>query len=444
MASLALYVPCLIVAVLLLVTGVSVVKYVRADQLGRAVLRKGWRIRLTWRRTALRCGLYQADQAAPAGGETLMMRSRDRVLIPRITVSPSTNGLTVTVKTVGQVGLDAFERAADDLANAWRVRYLEASPARPGYLTLRVTLRDALRQRTILVPSITDPVDLRTWTLGIGRDGNSVSVRTAEVSGIAVGGLSGYGKTSLVYQRFVTLAPSALVQFALIDGKDFELSDLKARAWLHCGDDLEDAHRIVTEIYGLYTDRKNAIRSVLHRRSFWAGDPIEAWPLTLLVIDEAHTFLHETKNTDPDGKHRNTLVRAMVWMIDELVRKGRTVGIQLMLLTQKPTGEAIPTTIRDNCQIAMSFAQRSKEAAIAALGDDINDYPQAHPRRLQDPAYVGVVSVMAEGRPGYTLARIPHVSDRDAIDLARATAHLTQNPRQLLAAALVPADALTV
>ncbi|MBS2962096.1 hypothetical protein KGA66_03485 [Actinocrinis puniceicyclus] len=442
MADLAFVVPGVIAAAPMLVTSVSAVRYVRADRLGRAVLRKGWRIRFTWRRTALRCGLYQADQAAPAGGETLMMRSRDRLLIPRIAVAPGPNGLTVSVKTVGQVGLEDFERSADDLANAWRVRYLEASPARPGYLTLRVVLRDALRQRTLFVPSPDAPVDLRTWVLGVGRDGQPVKVRTAEVSGIAVGGLSGYGKTSLVYHRFATLAPSPLVQFALIDGKDFELSDLKARAYLHCGDDLDRAHHIVSQVHALYTDRKNAIRAVLRRRSFWAGDPIEAWPLTVLVIDEAHTFLHETKSTDPGAKDRNNRVRDIVGMLDELVRKGRTVGIQVMLLTQKPTGEAIPTTIRDNCQIALSFAQRSKEAAIAALGDDINDYPHAHPRRLQDPAYVGVVSVLAEGRPGYSLARIPYVTDRDAIALAASTAHLTADPRRLLAAALAPADTI--
>ncbi len=114
------------------------------------------------------------------------------------------------------------------------------------------------------------------------------------------------------------------------------------------------------------------------------------------------------------------------------MRKGRTVGIQTMLLTQKPTGEAIPTKIRDNCQIAMSFAQRSKEAAVAALGDDIADYPHAHPRRLQDPAYIGVLSVVAEGRPGFTLVRIPRMLDCAAIALAHDTAHLTRDPRETL------------
>lgn len=120
------------------------------------------------------------------------------------------------------------------------------------------------------------------------------------------------------------------------------------------------------------------------------------------------------------------------YQCDELVREGRSLGFQWMILTQKPTGEAVPTKIRDNCQIAMSFAQRSTEAAKAALGEDIADYPHAHPRRLQDPSYVGVLSVVADGRPGYTLVRTPLTRDTDAAELAVATAGLVLDPLEAL------------
>lgn len=428
MVTLALIVLSLLGAGLLTVTGVSLVKYLRADILGKSVLRKGWRIRFTWKRTALRCGLYQADQAAPAGGEMLMMRSRDRLLIPRITVTPAQGGLVVQVKTVGQVGLPEFERASGDLANAWKVRFVTASPARPGYLRLRVTLRDALRTPTVQTVSLDAPVDLNRWELGHGRDGDTVTIRTSNVSGIIAAGLAGTGKTALVRHRFVRLAPSPLVQFGLIDGKDFELADLAPRAWLHCGDDITKAHFIVKQFHTLMIERQTMILGALHRKNFWSGVPTLTWPLVKLVVDEAHTYLFESKFKDKANQERDALVREVVWMCDELVRKGRALGIQCMFLTQKPTGESIPTKIRDNCQIAMSFAQRSAEAAKAALGDDINDYPHAHPRRLQDPAYIGVLSVMAEGRPGYTLVRNPYTSDTDAADLAEATAHLVRDP----------------
>ncbi len=410
----------------------AVVRYCRAEALGRAALRKTWRIRATWRRTALRCGLYQADQAAPAGGETLMMRSRDRLLIPRIAVAPVRGGVAVEVKTVGQVGLPEFERAAEDLANAWQVRYVTASPGKPGYLRLRITLRDGLRQRTVLAVSPDAPVDLRSWELGHDRDLEPVAVRTSDVSGIAAGGLSGTGKTVLVRVRFARLAPSPLVQFALVDGKDYELEDLAPRAWLHAGASIEKGHAVVKKVHTLMIERRQCIRAVLGRKNFWDGQPTVFWPLVVLIMDESHTYLFESKFKDKANQARDELVRDIIWMCDELVREGRSLGIQCMFLTQKPTGEAIPTKIRDNCQIAMSFAQRSTEAAKAALGEDIADYPHAHPRRLQDPAYVGVLSVVADGRPGYTLVRTPFTRDTDAADLAVATAGLVLDPLEAL------------
>lgn len=418
------------------VVTVSVARYLHADEAERAALRKAWRIRSTWRRTALRCGLYQADNAAKVGAEVPLSgelrRGREKVLLPRIRVSLAAGGIKVSVKTVGRVGVDAFEKAADDLANAWRVRYVMVTPGRPGWVTLRVTLRDGLKASTTMTVSPDAAVDPRIWALGHSREFEPVTVRTADVSGITIGGLSGKGKTSLMLGRFCQLAPSPAVQFALIDGKGYELEDLAARAYLHCGSSVTDAHAIVGDVHALMARRKDEIRRVLRRKNFWAGPILPAWPLVVLIMDEAHTFLFESKLKDPANQERDRLVRDLIWMCDDLVRMGRTLGIQSYFLTQKPTGEAIPTKIRDNCQIAMSFAQRSSEAARAALGDDILDYPHAHPRRLQDPAYTGVVSVLADGRPGYTLVRTPYTRDQDAATLAEATAHLVADPNDLL------------
>lgn len=328
--------------------------------------------------------------------------------------------------------MDAFEKASDHLAGAWRVKFVTVAPGKPGHLRLRVTLVDALRTKTAYTPSADDRVDLNRWVLGNDRQGTAVSVRTANVSGIAAGGLSGYGKTALVRHRFCKLAPSPFVQFAMIDGKGYELEDLAPRAWLYAGSSVNDAHRVVSRVHKLFQLRQSGIRSVLGRKNFWDGSPTKTWPLVKLIMDEAHTFLFESKGKDEVSQARNKLVREIVWMLDELVRMGRTLGIQCFFLTQKPTGESIPTSIRDNCQIAISFAQRSTEAAKAALGDDILEFPHAHPRRLQDPAYIGVMTVLADGRQGYTLVRNPYTSDQDAADLATATASLVVDPVALL------------
>jgi S-DNA-T family DNA segregation ATPase FtsK/SpoIIIE len=67
------------------------------------------------------------------------------------------------------------------------------------------------------------------------------------------------------------------------------------------------------------------------------------------------------------------------------------------------------------------------------LGSDIGEHPDAHPRRLQDAAYIGVASMVAEGRPSFTLVRTPFVGDEIADRIAADTAHLVRDPLGLLA-----------
>jgi DNA segregation ATPase FtsK/SpoIIIE, S-DNA-T family len=125
-------------------------------------------------------------------------------------------------------------------------------------------------------------------------------------------------------------------------------------------------------------------------------------------------------------------------LVEDIVKKGRSVGICTILATQKSTGDAIPTAIRDVCPVAMSFAQRTDEAAVAALGADIRHFPEANPVALQDPVYVGVASMVVQGRPGFVRVRTPYVDDRDVARICAATAELTRDPLELLAGAMRP------
>jgi S-DNA-T family DNA segregation ATPase FtsK/SpoIIIE len=219
------------------------------------------------------------------------------------------------------------------------------------------------------------------------------------------------------------------VQFVLIDGKGGpDYDDLFCRAWLSCKDDLDDVLRIVRIVHRVMTLRQSGIKHVLGVKNMWHLGPSASWPLIVVVIDEAHTFLNEKKA----DKERDKLANQIATLVDELVRKGRNVGIQTILATQKATGDAIPTTIRDNCQAAISFAQRTSEASIAALGSDISDYPDAHPRRLQHPDYIGVASMVTEGKAGFTLVRTPRTDDDVAEHIAAKTAHLVTDPLALI------------
>jgi DNA segregation ATPase FtsK/SpoIIIE, S-DNA-T family len=122
-------------------------------------------------------------------------------------------------------------------------------------------------------------------------------------------------------------------------------------------------------------------------------------------------------------------------LVEELVRKGRNVAIQVMLLTQRATGDAIPTRIRDNCQVAISFATRTLDGAVAALGEEIRQHPDASPVLLNDPAYVGVAVTSLPGRPGFQRVRTPQVDHHQVAAIIRATTGLRRDPAELLAEA---------
>jgi DNA segregation ATPase FtsK/SpoIIIE, S-DNA-T family len=129
-------------------------------------------------------------------------------------------------------------------------------------------------------------------------------------------------------------------------------------------------------------------------KNFWTIGPTETWPLIVLIIDEAHTCFAEIKGSDPDSKRLAALSSENRRLVEDLIKKGRSLGFLTVLATQKATGDAIPTSIRDVCPVSMSFAQTTAAAgAVAALGEDIRDYPEANPVALQGAEYIGCASM---------------------------------------------------
>jgi S-DNA-T family DNA segregation ATPase FtsK/SpoIIIE len=410
----------------------ELVRYARAGRRVRPMWRRAWRIRWTWPRTARRVGLAHTERVSPPWWSSAKPgTARTKQLVPPVRIRADRWGVHVDAATVGRVGLAEFQNAARHLADAWRVPTVGVTQAKAGVVHLRA----------LVVDPLTEPLewtdcdltgDVSTWVAGIDQDGQPVAMRTADVSGIVVAGLAGYGKTAFPNARFCALAACEAVQVVLIDGKGGpDYDDLFTRAWLSAKDDPESVHDHLVVVHELMKARQATIRAVLGVKNMWHVGPSPSWPLVLVVIDEAHTFLNESKGADQESKRLDGIARQSVRLVEELVRKGRNVGIQVVLATQKPTGDAIPTRIRDNCQVSLSFAQRTSEAAVAVLGADIADYPDEHPRRLVDPAYVGVASMVAQGRPGFTLVRTPYVPDAVADSIVRRGAHLVRDPIEL-------------
>src|SRR5215218_1810532 len=316
--------------------------------------------------TAARQHTRQARRVAaewPLLAQTLGLGCRDQWTrqhrFPAAEVVVDGQGVTATVAAMAGAGLADYQRAAGYLADTWGCVSVRAEQQGPGLIRLRGLHRDPLLAPARVDLSGVTPSSLTSWWLGWAEDGSPVFIRSAEVSGMVIGGLAGFGKTMLVAHLLGQLAPSPAVQFVLIDGKGGPDYDrLIPRAWLAAKDNLDQVRNVLRQVHRLMVDRQGAIAQILGVTDAWHLGPSPSWPLVVVVIDEAHTFFHERKGTSPEVKAHNALVAELSRLVEELVRKGRNVAVQVMLLTQRATGDAIPTRIRDNCQVAISFATR--------------------------------------------------------------------------------------
>jgi DNA segregation ATPase FtsK/SpoIIIE, S-DNA-T family len=343
-------------------------------------------------------------------------------------------GVTATVSAIAGAGLADYQQAAGYLADTWGCVTVRAEQEAPGLIRLRGLYYDPLLAPARIDLPGTAPASLESWWLGWAEDSRPVMVRLAEVSGIVVAGLAGFGKTMLVAHLLGQLAPSPAVQFVLVDGKGGPDYDrLMSRAWLSAKDDLDQVRDVLRRVHRLMANRQASIAHVLGVTDAWHLGPSPSWPLVVVIVDEAHTFFHERKGTSPEVKAHNALVAELSRLVEELIRKGRNVAIQVMLLTQRATGDAIPTRIRDNCQVAISFATRTLDGAVAALGEEIRQHPDTSPVLLNDPAYVGVAVTSLPGRPGFHRVRTPQVDHHQVAAIIRVTTGLRHDPAELLA-----------
>ena len=228
--------------------------------------------------------------------------------------------------------------------------------------------------------------------------------------------MPGTGKTSLQRWWLCQLAPHPAVQIAVLDGKVSDPADgdyglLLPRCFAAAGDDLADANQLLEGLWQAMRARSAWLRANRGTAQFWDHGPTVDCPLVAVVVDESHTFVTGASRKDRE------LCDSNVWYLTKLAKEGRSRGFLTVFVTQKQTADAIPTAIRDVCQVGMSFGVRTMDGAVAALGDDIRQYPDIAPTLLIGREWTGVAVMRLPDRPGYHRVRTPHVTEADAAQL---------------------------
>jgi S-DNA-T family DNA segregation ATPase FtsK/SpoIIIE len=367
-------------------------------------------------------------KVAPAAAQQAKLR------FPRARIRADEFGLVATVKTIPKTGRAEFEKAAPYIADAWRCHRVQVSQPRPGRLIVR-----GLRTDPLALPYAMDSAPAGVYVstseltgplrLYLGRDEWAADrwLTVPGLTGVTIGGLPGYGKTSLVNSLLMQLA-GLPVQFVFIDGKGGgDYADWSDRAWIWTGDELPDAAAALEDAHALMRSRFGTVLEETGHRNAWRSGPSERFPLVVTVIDECHSFFDlDAVKGDRDAEQH---VRTCRTLAGQLVKKGRSVLMLTIFITQKQTGDAIPTAIRDNCGFGVSFAVKTKDAAVASLGDHIREYPGVCPTTLQDPAYVGVcTAALRTGQDPFVRLRCPEISEEAAALRAADTVSLRHDP----------------
>jgi DNA segregation ATPase FtsK/SpoIIIE, S-DNA-T family len=345
---------------------------------------------------------------------------------PRARFHVTEYGWDARVRTIPRVGRAELAKAAPWIADAWACYRVSVHQDQPGRLVVRGLRRDPLLEPYPMAAAPVEvyAVDGPPRRLYLGRDAWAAHrwANMANLPAVLVGGMPGYGKSVCITSWLCQLAPSPAVRLGLVaDGKGGGDYLPWADVVPIVGDDLDGAAEALTRQADEMTRRLAYWPARFGVRNAWKLGPAPDRQLLVNVVDECHSFLD--LDAVKGDKPAETAVRQCRHAVGQLVRKGRSVMCFTVLATQKQTGDSVPTSIRDNVPLALSFATRTREAAVACLGDGIREHPDQCPTTLAAPGFVGVATAMLRtGLDPYTQLRAPFVDEDQAEAVAAALA----------------------
>ena len=419
--------------------GLGVRHWMLKDADARAAHREAARIRRQWRRLARHVGLSLRDDI-PTFLEELFRPAnaapKVKIKTPALlNVKTGEYGVTVHFRPIPGVGLDEFEKKLPHLRNNWGMGRAKVDQPHPRVIRVRAVRTDPLLQRIMLKDPIVLPSHLAFCPIGISEFGETVTAQIESSTGIGVYGAPRWGKTSLILGMMSAMAQHEEFAFVLADGKtstgwEGDYYDMGHRCLAVIGDSVADYNQLIKAVEAERIDRQTRIRHQLKVPNIWDVGPSPEWPILVVTIDEAHSYFEQVSPaTDPKIKARNAIAAENAYITANTVKKCGSVGIFFIIGTQKPTAEAIPTSIRANLTQRLCLGVQEESVAVAALGEGIKDYREAMPMQYMNQRYKGCATTTSEHEPGFTRFRTPYCSPRLAARAAKETHHLV--PLQL-------------
>ncbi|MFJ9703517.1 FtsK/SpoIIIE domain-containing protein [Streptomyces fradiae] len=331
--------------------------------------------------------------------------------------------LTVALTTAGAIGPDQIIRADEATATTVQTgtlyeflmpagRTYEDVEKRLGVVagTLGVTRlhmrleRSRDNERRVRLLKLNEPPFTRPFPaptrqqiesfagVPLGHDvtGELVGVETFSNASLLVAGMTQMGKTTLV-NGLITCLLIAYGDFELylLDGKFCGLTRFeRVSARYESSDDPAVFEAMVDELNARsdrrYAERMEAIRN---------RKPAPEFKPVILVVDEAADFFAHDESAK--GKER---ARRIAEKTRSLVSKSLEAGIATVLMTQRPSHNAIPVNVRDQFQYRLCLYVASEGTAKVALGDTYFGTVAPINPALLDPDIKGQGVLFSKGR----------------------------------------------
>jgi S-DNA-T family DNA segregation ATPase FtsK/SpoIIIE len=308
-------------------------------------------------------------------------RVKEEIRLRAPGVARSARGYTLELELPPGITAAAVMDKREGLAGALRRKlgtvWPSKGPDHPGHL--RLFLSDVpmatAPQSVWPLAKRSEPVDIfEPFALFTDQEGEWVDV-TVMGTHVVIAGASGFGKSVALRQLAVACAFDPRVRLYVFDGKisgDLDPVRKVAHAY-HEGAEPEDVQEQLAALRGLEREMRRRSRFLRdlppEKRSpkvtsalaseFRGLSPI------ILLFDELQEYTeYGTKGNRDEMKIREEF-RSIITRISRL---GRSAGIAMVLVSQKPDADVLPTAIMGNCAIRICFKVTEQNHNDQVLG----------------------------------------------------------------------------
>jgi S-DNA-T family DNA segregation ATPase FtsK/SpoIIIE len=269
-------------------------------------------------------------------------------------------------------------------------------------------------------PLRTPLLDVEYWDawrpVPFGRDARNRRIDLPLVwTSLLVGAIPRQGKTFATRLAAAGLILDPYTQLYVFDGKggkDWDAAEQVAHRYV-CGDELQhvDAVRdylveLAAEVQSRYARMGTLDDEICPESKITPAisrDPSLRMPVTAVIIDEVQVFLENPTRQEVGGK-KTTLGAYIADLLAYLVRKGPAAGIVVILATQRPDSNTIPSRLR--AVLGSRFALRVMDwrDSNIVLGEQMNTRGYDASTLLPSHKGVGILRPDGETAGADTLA----------------------------------------